>query len=212
MTTTSDTATSAATPQEALHEVELAIGVMTCASCANRIERKLNKLDGVTATVNCATEKAKVHAPAGVDPDRLVAAVEAAGYTARLPVAPTGPDIDGTRSVEEEPDPSRALRQRLITSTVLSVPVVALAMVPALQFTYWQWISVALAGPVVVWAGRLAVPPCGLGQPAPRRRDDGYAHLPRRPGRVRLVALRPALRHPRISGHDPWVRPHRQRR
>jgi Cu+-exporting ATPase len=152
MTTTAGTATSAATPQEALHEVELAIGGMTCASCANRIERKLNKLDGVTATVNYATEKAKVHAPAGVDPDRLVAAVEAAGYTARLPVAPTGPDIDGTRNVEEEPDPSRALRQRLITSTVLSVPVVALAMVPALQFTYWQWISLALAGPVVVWA------------------------------------------------------------
>jgi Cu+-exporting ATPase len=128
--------------------VELAIGGMTCASCANRIERKLNKLDGVTATVNYATEKARVEAPAGVDPAALVAQVEAAGYTAELPRPAATPDEEAA----PENDPTRPLRNRLITSAVLAVPVIALAMVPALQFTYWQWISLALAGPVVTWA------------------------------------------------------------
>ncbi|TQM38019.1 heavy metal translocating P-type ATPase [Pseudonocardia cypriaca] len=128
--------------------VELAIGGMTCASCANRIERKLNKLDGVTATVNYATEKARVEAPGGIDPAVLVAQVEAAGYRAELPRPAAGPDEDeGSKD-----DPTRPLRNRLITSAVLAVPVIALAMVPALQFTYWQWISLALAGPVVTWA------------------------------------------------------------
>jgi Cu+-exporting ATPase len=128
--------------------VELAIGGMTCASCANRIERKLNKLDGVTATVNYATEKARVEAPGGVDPAVLVAQVEAAGYTAELPRPPATADD----ASPEDDDPTRPLRNRLITSAVLAVPVIALAMVPALQFTYWQWISLALAGPVVTWA------------------------------------------------------------
>jgi Cu+-exporting ATPase len=127
--------------------VELAIGGMTCASCANRIERKLNKLDGVTATVNYATEKARVEAPGGVDPAVLVAQVEAAGYTAELPRPAGAPDDEST-----EDDPTRPLRNRLITSAVLAVPVIALSMVPALQFTYWQWIALALAGPVVTWA------------------------------------------------------------
>ncbi|QJY44443.1 heavy metal translocating P-type ATPase [Pseudonocardia broussonetiae] len=122
-------------------EIELAIGGMTCASCANRVERKLNKLDGVTASVNYATEKARVQAPGGVDPAALVAQVEAAGYTAVLPADDPVP--------AEEADP---LRERLITSIVLTVPVVALSMVPAWQFTYWQWIALALSGPVVVWA------------------------------------------------------------
>ncbi|GAA5109623.1 heavy metal translocating P-type ATPase [Pseudonocardia adelaidensis] len=130
-----------------LTTVELAIGGMTCASCANRIERKLNKLDGVTATVNYATEKARVEAPGGVDPAVLVAQVEAAGYTAELPRPATAPGEEAP-----EDDPTRPLRNRLITSAVLAVPVIALAMVPALQFTYWQWISLALAGPVVTWA------------------------------------------------------------
>jgi Cu+-exporting ATPase len=127
--------------------VELAIGGMTCASCANRIERKLNKLDGVTATVNYATEKARVDVPAGIDPAVLVAQVEAAGYTAELP-QPAAP----AQEAAPEDDPTRPLRDRLITSAVLAVPVIALAMVPAWQFTYWQWISLALAGPVVTWA------------------------------------------------------------
>ena len=128
--------------------VELAISGMTCASCANRIERKLNKLDGVTATVNYATEKASVEFPAGVSPDELIATVEKAGYTAELPAAP---EADG------EPDPDdgglRPLRQRLITAVVLSVPVIAMAMIPALQFEAWQWLSLTLAAPVVVYAG-----------------------------------------------------------
>ena len=121
-------------------DIELSIGGMTCASCANRVERKLNKLDGVRASVNYATEKARVQAPAGTDPAVLVAQVEAAGYTAALPAA------------EREPAAERdALRDRLIVSVALSVPVIALSMVPAWQFTYWQWIALALAGPVVVW-------------------------------------------------------------
>ncbi|MCP3798387.1 heavy metal translocating P-type ATPase [Allokutzneria sp. A3M-2-11 16] len=126
----------------ATDEVELSISGMTCASCAARIERKLNKLDGVTATVNYATEKAKVVFPSGTDTSTLIEQVEAAGYSAALPktVAP------------QEEDPLRSLRQRLVGSIVLSVPVIAMAMVPALQFTYWQWISLTLAAPVLVWA------------------------------------------------------------
>jgi Cu+-exporting ATPase len=141
--------TTPAPPEGAVTDIELAIGGMTCASCANRIERKLNKLDGVTATVNYATEKARVSAPTGVDPAVLVAQVEAAGYTAELPKPPAA---DATDGAAEEADPTVSLRNRLITSIVLTVPVIALAMIPALQFTYWQWISLALAGPVVVWA------------------------------------------------------------
>ncbi|SDX72576.1 Cu+-exporting ATPase [Saccharopolyspora shandongensis] len=131
-------------------ELELSISGMTCASCAARIERKLNKLDGVSATVNYATEKAKVSAPEGIDPQQLIAEVEAAGYGATLPRT----EQDGGPAAEqddEEADSTRTLRQRLITSVVLSVPVIALAMVPALQFTYWQWISLTLAAPVLVW-------------------------------------------------------------
>jgi len=138
------TSTTAATGGP-VTEIELAIGGMTCASCANRIERKLNKLDGVTASVNYATEKARVHAPEGVDPATLVAQVEAAGYRATLPQ----PEKPEERA--EDDDPTRVLRQRLITSAVLAVPVILLAMVPALQFTYWQWISLTLAAPVVTW-------------------------------------------------------------
>ena len=130
--------------------VELEIGGMTCASCAMRIEKKLNRIDGVTATVNYATEKAKVTAPAGFDPALLIAEVEKTGYTAALP-AP----VAATPLHEAESAPDRELtdlRNRLITSIVLTVPVIAMAMIPALQFTYWQWLSLALAGPVIVWA------------------------------------------------------------
>ncbi|GAA1311955.1 heavy metal translocating P-type ATPase [Saccharothrix xinjiangensis] len=125
--------------------LELAITGMTCASCANRIERKLNKLDGVTATVNYATEKAHVTFPPEVDPRTLVEQVEAAGYGATLPAA------EPERAGAAEEDPIRSLRQRLIGSAALAVPVVVLAMVPAWQFTYWQWISLTLAAPVLVW-------------------------------------------------------------
>lgn len=129
-----------------IDSVELEIGGMTCASCANRIERKLNKLDGVTASVNYATEKAKVNVPAGYDAGLLVAEVERTGYTAALPgPASTEPDAE---PVDTE---LASLRQRLIISTILTVPVIAMAMIPALQFTYWQWASLALAAPVIVW-------------------------------------------------------------
>ncbi|MFJ8050438.1 heavy metal translocating P-type ATPase [Streptomyces luteogriseus] len=128
-------------------EVELAIGGMTCASCAARIEKKLNRMDGVTATVNYATEKAKVSYSGDVSVGDLIATVEATGYTAQEPTPPdrqTGP--------AEEADELRPLRERLITAVVLSVPVVAMAMIPALQFEYWQWLSLTLAAPVVAYA------------------------------------------------------------
>ncbi|MFJ8780087.1 heavy metal translocating P-type ATPase [Streptomyces sp. NPDC102476] len=129
-------------------ETELAIGGMTCASCAARIEKKLNRLDGVTATVNYATEKAKVTHAAGVSVQDLIATVEKTGYTAREPEPPepSAPD-------EEEPDELRSLRERLVTAVLLAVPVVAMAMIPALQFEYWQWLSLTLAAPVVTYAG-----------------------------------------------------------
>ncbi|WP_430647248.1 heavy metal translocating P-type ATPase [Agromyces sp. GXS1127] len=140
--------------------VELEIGGMTCASCAMRIEKKLNKLDGVTATVNYATEKARVSAPAGVDEAELIATVEAAGYRAELPPPPvvaspaTGAGGAGTAApAETRADAElRSIRTRLIASVVLSVPVILMSMIPALQFTYWQWASLALAAPVVTWA------------------------------------------------------------
>src|SRR4051812_44135574 len=123
--------------------IELDIGGMTCAACANRIEKKLNRLDGVVATVNYATEKARAVVPAGLTAADLIAVVEKTGYTAVQPQA---------QPVAEAPraDP---LRTRLLISVALSVPVVVLAMVPAWQFTYWQWLSLTLAAPVVVYGG-----------------------------------------------------------
>ncbi|WP_423464748.1 heavy metal translocating P-type ATPase [Promicromonospora sp. MS192] len=136
---------------EPVTTVDLEIGGMTCASCAMRIEKKLNRLDGVTATVNYATEKAKVTTPAGYDLAAVVAEVEKTGYTAALPAPEEDPalaagDADGARDTE-----LLTLRDRLVVSVVLAVPVIALAMVPAWQFTYWQWASLTLAAPVVLW-------------------------------------------------------------
>ncbi|MFC8421927.1 heavy metal translocating P-type ATPase [Streptomyces sp. NPDC057236] len=132
-------------------EVELAIGGMTCASCAARIEKKLNRMDGVTATVNYATEKAKVHYSGDVSVPELIATVEATGYTAREPEpVRTGPE-PGTEGAEPA-DELRPLRERLVTAVLLAVPVIAMAMVPALQFEYWQWLSLTLAAPVVTYA------------------------------------------------------------
>ena len=133
-------------------DIELEIGGMTCASCANRIEKKLNKLDGVAATVNYATEKAKVTVPAGYDPSLLVAEVEKTGYTAALPKPKdTTANTSETEAGEEEDSELTSLRHRLIGAIVLTVPVIAMAMIPALQFTYWQWASLALAAPVIIW-------------------------------------------------------------
>jgi Cu+-exporting ATPase len=137
----------AAAPQQ----IELTIGGMTCASCAARIERKLNKLDGVAATVNFATEKARVEFPADLQPEDLVRVVEDTGYTAALPaIAPPG---EGEASVGEDgyDEHTRSLRQRMLISLALAVLVIAMAMVPPLQFTNWQWLSLTLAAPVVVW-------------------------------------------------------------
>ncbi|MFD0153777.1 heavy metal translocating P-type ATPase [Streptomyces sp. NPDC127132] len=128
---------------------ELTIGGMTCASCAARVEKKLNRMDGVTATVNYATEKAHVeHAP-HVGVDELIATVVKTGYTAEEPLPPE-PEPAG--KPEEDPELA-SLRQRLTVSAVLAAPVVLLAMVPALQFDNWQWLSLTLASPVVVWGG-----------------------------------------------------------
>ncbi len=143
------TETGSETGTETGTDVELLIGGMTCASCANRIERKLNKLDGVVATVNYATEKAKVSFPAGIGAEDLVRTVEQAGYTAELPRPAR--EVGADHVEDAAPDPAAALRQRLLVSTALSVPVIAMAMVPALQLDNWQWLSLTLASPVVVW-------------------------------------------------------------
>ncbi|SCF65516.1 heavy metal translocating P-type ATPase [Streptomyces sp. Cmuel-A718b] len=188
-------------------EAELMIGGMTCASCAARVEKKLNRMDGVTATVNYATEKARVTFGEGLKLGDLVATVEKTGYTARPVAQPStpapAPAPEGTREAGPGPAPEvspkpasepapgsapppapaftpesasepaseptpdsvardieadqeaslTALRQRLLVSAVLATPVVLLAMIPALQFDYWQWLSLTLAAPVVVWGG-----------------------------------------------------------
>ena len=128
-----------------MEHLELPITGMTCASCANRIERKLNKLDGVNASVNYALERAAVEFdPGAVAPAELVAAVEAAGYDATLPAAEPPATTEAT-------DETAPLRFRLVLSAILSVPVLLIAMIPALQFDNWQWLSLQLATPVVIW-------------------------------------------------------------
>ncbi|HZP50260.1 heavy metal translocating P-type ATPase [Actinocrinis sp.] len=155
--------------------VQLDIAGMTCASCATRIERKLNRLDGVTATVNYATEQASVEYPRALSPRDLVAVVEAAGYQATVPAPRTAPDAanegsttapeqatDGAdaddsagsaNSADSATEAAAALLRRLTTSAALALPVLLMAMIPALQFRNWQWLSLTLAAPVVVWGG-----------------------------------------------------------
>ncbi|MFJ3661066.1 heavy metal translocating P-type ATPase [Streptomyces sp. NPDC090119] len=152
--TTAETGRTAPTADES--RVELLIGGMTCASCAARVEKKLNRMDGVSATVNYATEKAKVSFGDGVRVADLIAVVEKTGYTAEEPAPPepepaADADESGDRS-ERDPELS-ALRQRLLVSALLAAPVILMAMVPALQFDNWQWLSLTLAAPVVVWGG-----------------------------------------------------------
>jgi Cu+-exporting ATPase len=157
---------------------DLVIGGMTCASCAARVEKKLNKLDGVSATVNLATETARVSFPAAVTVADLVAVVERTGYTAALPArraADAGPAAS--------PGDSGSPRRRLAVSLALAVPVTVLAMVPAAQFPAWQWVSLALA-----------VPPRRGGQRAARRGDHGHAGVGRGGRRLPLVAVRAGLR------------------
>ncbi len=147
--------------------VDLEIGGMTCASCATRIAKRLNKLDGVDASVNYATEVATVAVPEGTDTDQLIAQVESIGYTARVPESVASPghphhgvdtgqvdagsvDRGHGHGEHDHGDPAE-LRHRLLVSTALAAPVVAMSMIPALQFTNWQWLAFALAGPVVLW-------------------------------------------------------------
>ncbi|WPO72997.1 heavy metal translocating P-type ATPase [Streptomyces sp. KN37] len=151
--------TTPGTPEAAsTAEVELAIGGMTCASCAARIEKKLNRMDGVEATVNYATEKAKVsYRGEDISVQDLISTVEATGYTAEEPAPPrdeaaSARDGDGDGEERRADEALRPLRERLITAVLLSVPVIAMAMVPALQFEYWQWLSLTLAAPVVTYA------------------------------------------------------------
>ncbi|THA48647.1 cation-translocating P-type ATPase [Streptomyces sp. A1136] len=141
-------------------EVELTIGGMTCASCAARVEKKLNRMDGVSATVNYATEKAKVSYSGDVRVADLIATVVKTGYTAEEPPPPPVPEppardvappgIPAPDAVPDDPALD-ALRGRLLVSAALALPVVVLSMVPALQFDNWQWLSLTLAAPVVVW-------------------------------------------------------------
>ncbi|WNM35231.1 heavy metal translocating P-type ATPase [Streptomyces sp. Li-HN-5-11] len=177
MNTPATTETAITGPSD-VSEVELLIGGMTCASCAARVEKKLNRMDGVTATVNYATEKAKVSYPAGIQVADLIATVVKTGYTAEEPPPPPEPEPRtgaaapkagtdtrsgtgtapqtqgeaGQASPAEDPG-LVSLRQRLIVSALLAAPVVLMAMVPALQFDNWQWLSLTLAAPVVVWGG-----------------------------------------------------------
>ncbi|QLJ00316.1 cadmium-translocating P-type ATPase [Streptomyces sp. NEAU-sy36] len=152
---TSTTAQTPIAPGDApsASEVELLIGGMTCASCAARVEKKLNRMEGVSATVNFATEKAKVSYGAGVEVADLIATVVRTGYTAEEPAPPRA---EPEATDEETPGPDSelgALRRRLLVSVLLAAPVVLLAMIPALQFDNWQWLSLTLASPVVVWGG-----------------------------------------------------------
>ncbi|MFF9085572.1 heavy metal translocating P-type ATPase [Streptomyces sp. NPDC014991] len=146
------TTAETAVPADAAQEIELLIGGMTCASCAARVEKKLNRMDGVSATVNFATEKAKVAYADGVEVADLIATVEKTGYTAEEPPPPDpAPEAGaGPRTPGRDPELG-ALRHRLLVSALLAAPVVLLSMIPALQFDNWQWLSLTLAAPVVVW-------------------------------------------------------------
>ena len=124
-------------------DIDLRVGGMTCAACAARVEKKLNRLAGVTATVNFATETARVRYPATLTVADLVRTVETTGYTAAPPA--------GALASTGDPAVERSLRRRLVANAVLSAPILALAMVPAWQFTGWQWLVLGLATPVLTW-------------------------------------------------------------
>ncbi|MEP7018755.1 MAG: heavy metal translocating P-type ATPase [Actinomycetota bacterium] len=133
------------------NSVELVIGGMTCASCAARIEKKLNKLEGVIATVNYSTEKAKVAYSGSLTPEDLIATIEATGYSAALPAPKVDKAAAGEDEDDEKDDEVSRLRQRLVISAILSLPVLLLSSIPLLQFDNWQWMALTLASPVVVW-------------------------------------------------------------
>ena len=128
-------------------QVDLLVGGMTCTSCAARIEKKLNRMPGVAATVNYATEKASVFVPAGTSVDDAIKTIEATGYTAVQPLlTPPNSSVPDAADLEVS-----ALRQRLLFSAALTLPVALLSMIPVLQFTNWQWLALTLAAPVAIW-------------------------------------------------------------
>ena len=135
-------------------DIQLNIGGMTCASCAARIEKRLNKLDGVVASVNYSTEKAKITvAGSDLTAQDLISQIEGAGYTANVPQPARTPNSQGAdaSTQADENEPTRVLRQRLTISAILAIPVVTFTMVPASQFDGWQWLSLTLTAPVVMW-------------------------------------------------------------
>ena len=151
--TNAATSTNTASPTNAASTIELNISGMTCASCAARIEKKLNKHDGVQAQVNYATEKATITGGTdALDADAFIATVEKTGYGAELIPETTTPGSQAPQDAMAETE-LNSLRRRLLVSAVLAVPVIAMAMVPAWQFDYWGWVSLALTLPVVLWAG-----------------------------------------------------------
>ncbi len=172
--------------------VELDVTGMTCAACASRIERKLNKLDGVEASVNYATERARVRVgTSGLGAEDLIATIESVGYGAQLA---------GSAPLDEEAR-ARDLLRRLVVATVLGVPVLLLSMIPALQFDGWQWVAlgVGYAGDHV---GSLAVPPCDGAQPPSPPSNDGHVGVGRRVGGVPVVVVGAGVHIGRRYRHD----------
>ena len=141
------------TGTEDTEQIELLVGGMTCASCAGRVERRLNKMEGVTASVNLPLERATVKVPAGVTAEQLIAEVEKAGYQARLPEPPRPVGEAAPDPVDHEGIKVAGLKRRFGLSAALAIPVILLSMVPPLQFDAWQWLAFAMAGPVVLWGG-----------------------------------------------------------
>ena len=176
-------------------EVELVIGGMTCAACAARVQAKLNKLDGVTASVNLSTERAWVIAPAHVAARDLVDVVEAAGYTAEL-AAPPGQDAAADATAAADDAAVRRLRRRLVLALVFFVPLtdlsIVLSLFPWSRFPGWQWFLVALVAPVAIWAA-WPFHQAALRQARHLGVLDGHAGLAGHPGRLRLVRLRDVL-------------------
>jgi copper chaperone CopZ len=189
-------------------KVELEVTGMTCAACAARIEKKLNRLDGVTATVNYATEKATVEFdPDALAPADLIATVQSIGYDAHLPAPPlaaASTGVPGTPGGVADGEPDRwsdPLLQRLVLAAVLGTPVLLLSMVPALQFRNWQWLAFALSAPVAAWAA-WPFHRAALEERPPGRGVDGHAGVGRRARRVRVEHLRAVLHPGGRQRHD----------